>query len=122
MLFQLLVSGRRLVFCPIVLIILTCWLLRNVRQVIRRRAAPGGNATHLSRIKRIDAQITEVLLLECFAALPSFLPYASELIQDSVTCKWDKSPFEVAWENIIFAMVRLFTYVFYGSRDRKSVV
>ena len=144
MLLWLLISGRRLVFyqmiegscdvpsgayepidtyvdaviagiCPIVSIILSCWLLRNIRQVIRRRAAPGGAATHLSRIQRVDAQLTKVLLLESVVALTSFLPYAAEIIYDSVTQKWDKSPLDVAWENVIVAIVRLFTYVFYGS-------
>jgi hypothetical protein len=101
--------------CPIVLILLGCRLLRNVRQVIRRQAAAGGAAIHLSRIQRLDAQLTTVLLLESVIALNSFLPYAAEIIFNSISSEWDKSPLDVAWENVISAIIRLLTYVFYGS-------
>ena len=62
---------------PVILI--TTWLctVRNVRHVARRRTTICGAASqvaniNLSYIEQIDGQITTMLLLQSFVAIPSF--------------------------------------------------
>jgi hypothetical protein len=78
--FEAMMSG---VCPPIILLILGCLLMRNVRAVARRQVvpivgAPQINNTNQTYIQQIDAQITTMLLLQSFIAIPSFLPYGAQ--------------------------------------------
>lgn len=107
---------------PIILFILGCVLLRNVRQVVQRRVQPvNGPSTvpqlviHPSAIQQIDTQITKMLLLQSFVAMPSFLPYGAQNLYSTITQDMYKSPLRLAWESIIIEIIRLFSYFFYSS-------
>ena len=107
---------------PIILFILGLVLLRNVRQVVHRRVLPGNNNTAnpqsaipLTSIQQIDTQITKMLLLQSFVALPSFLPYGAQNLYSTITQDFYKSPLRLAWEAIVIEIIRLFSYFFYST-------
>ena len=115
--FEVIMSGM----CPpVVLLTLGFALLRSVRQVIHRRIAPAGvanpgPAVSTSYIQQIDAQITTMILLQSFVAIPSFLPYGAQNLYTTISQGWYKSPLRLAWENVIIETIRLFSYVFYST-------
>ena len=105
---------------PVLLLTLGCLLLRNVRQVAQRRvqavlAAPRVANINPSYIEQIDGQITTMLLLQSFVAIPSFLPFGAQNLYSSITDGWYKSPLRLAWENVIIETIRLFSYLFYST-------
>ncbi|CAF1139666.1 unnamed protein product [Adineta steineri] len=106
---------------PILFITLGSLLLRNVRSVSRRRVMPSvGNGLHvatvnLSLIQQIDAQLSNMILLQSFVAVPSFLPFGAQNLYSSITLYWNKAPLYVAYENIFVELIRLFSYLFYST-------
>ncbi len=114
--FEVIMSG---VVPPILFITLGSLLLRNVRSVARRRVAPGGGAQsapgNLSLIQQIDAQLSTMILLQTFVAIPSFLPYGAQNLYSSITLYWNKTPLYTAYENIFVELIRLFSYLFYST-------
>ena len=111
--FEVILSG---ICPPIILVVLGSLLLRSVRQVIHRRVGPSGAiASNLSQIQQIDAQLTRMLLLQSFVAIPSFVPYGAQNLYSSITQNWYKSPLRIAWDNVIIETIRLFSYVFYST-------
>jgi hypothetical protein len=115
--FEAIMSG---VAPPVILLTLGFLLLRNVREVARRRVAPVTTApqaisAHLSHIQQIDGQLTNMLLLQSFVAIPSFIPYGAQNLYSSITEGWYKSPLRIAWENVIIELIRLFSYLFYST-------
>jgi len=114
--FEVIMSG---VVPPILFMTLGCLLLRNVRSVARRRVAPGGAAQgapgNLSLIQQIDAQLSTMILLQTFVAIPSFLPYGAQNLYSSITLNWHKSPLYTAYENVFVELIRLFSYLFYST-------
>ncbi|CAF1157325.1 unnamed protein product [Rotaria sp. Silwood1] len=105
---------------PTVLLILGCALLRNVRQVGHRRVMPTSTssrapAVNLSYIQQMDAQLTKMLLLQSFVAIPSFFPFGAQNLYSSITEDWYKSPLRIAWENVFIELIRLFSYLFYST-------
>ena len=115
--FEVIMSG----LCPPVLLItLGCLLLKNVRNVAQRRVAPVAAVpqtinVNQSYIQQIDAQLTTMLVLQSFVAIPSFIPYGAQNLYSSVTVDWYKSPLRLAWENVIIETIRLLSYVFYNT-------
>lgn len=112
--FEVIVSG---IFPPIIVILLGCALLHNVRQVVQRRIVPATIAipnppTQSSSIEHIDSQITKMLFLQSLVAIPSFLLYGAQITYSSVTEGWYKSPEFSAWETIFVEFIRLGSYVF----------
>jgi hypothetical protein len=115
--FEAMMSG---VCPPIILLILGCLLMRNVRAVARRQVvpivgAPQINNTNQTYIQQIDAQITTMLLLQSFIAIPSFLPFGAQDLYSSITLNWYKSPLRLAWESVFIQLIRLFSYLFYST-------
>ena len=115
--FEVIVSG---VCPPIILLVLGSMLLRSVRQIIHRRVLPSGAipqavGNNLSQIQQIDAQLTRMLLLQSFVAIPSFIPYGAQNLYSSITQNWYKSPLRAAWDNVIIEIIRLLSYVFYST-------
>ena len=116
--FEVIMSGF---FPPIFIITIGCLLVRNVRQIGRRRLALNAtgsstnNGSSQSYIQQIDTQLTTMLLLQCFVAIPSFIPFGVQNFYSSITQTWDKSPLRLAWENVIIELIRLFSYVFYNT-------
>jgi len=115
--FEAMMSG---VCPPIILITLGCLLLRNVRAVARRQVVPIVGApqiinTNQSHIQQIDAQLTKMVLLQSFIAIPSFLPYGAQNLYSSITLEWYKSPLRLAWDNVFIQLIRLFSYLFYST-------
>ena len=115
--FEVIMSG---IVPPVVLIICGCFLLRSVRAVARRRIVPAGITpqsinTNLSYIQQIDGQLTAMILLQSFVAIPSFLPFGAQNLYSSISENWYKSPLRLAWENIIIEIIRLFSYLFYST-------
>jgi hypothetical protein len=122
--FEVIMSG---IWPPVLLITLGCLLLKNVRQVAQRRVAPATGApqatnANLSYIQQIDAQMTKMLLLQSFVAIPSFLPYGAQNLYSSLTGDWYKSPLRLAWENVIIELIRLFSYLFYSTSFYVSLI
>ncbi|CAF4028863.1 unnamed protein product [Rotaria sordida] len=68
-----------------------------------------------SYIQQIDAQLTKMLLLQSFVAIPSFFPFGAQNLYSSITEDWYKSSLRVAWENVIIELIRLFSYLFYST-------
>jgi hypothetical protein len=112
--FEAIMSG---VVPPILFMTLGCLLLRNVRSVTRRRVVHGvgaqGAPGKLSAIQQIDAQLSTMILLQSFVAVPSFLPYGAQNLYSSITLYWNKSPIYTAYENVFVELIRLFSYLFY---------
>lgn len=107
---------------PITLIILGCLLLHNVRDVARRRIAPTGvaaaaaaNQPSPSYIHQIDMQLSTMLFLQSFMAIPSFVPFGAQNLYTSITRDWYKSPLRLAWEDVIIETIRLASYLFYST-------
>ncbi|CAF1003305.1 unnamed protein product [Rotaria sp. Silwood1] len=115
--FEAIMSG---VCPPVVLLILGCALLRNVRQVVHRRIQPTGIVSQALAvspyyIQQIDAQLTNMLLLQSFVAIPSFFPYGAQNLYSNITEDWYKSPLRLAWETVFIELIRLFSYLFYST-------
>ena len=115
--FEVVVTG---ICPPIILAVLGSLLLRSVRKVMLRRVAPSSTVpqapgNNLSQIQQIDAQLTRMLLLQTFVAIPSFIPYGAQNIYSSITQNWYKSPLRIAWDNVIIETIRLFSYLFYST-------
>ncbi|UJR32897.1 hypothetical protein I4U23_020358 [Adineta vaga] len=118
--FEVIMSGM---VPPILLILLGCLLLRNVRDVARRRIAPADGTLTTSQsnnakflyIQQIDAQIATTLLLQSFVAIPSFIPFGFQNLYTSITRSWYKSPLQLAYEDIIIEIIRLLSYIFYST-------
>ena len=115
--FEVVVAG---VCPPTIIMVLGILLLRSVRQVLRRRVVPSGVTTqtgnsHPSHIQQIDAQLTRMILLQSFVAIPSFIPYGAQNVYSSITQNWYKSPLRIAWENVVIESIRLLSYIFYSS-------
>lgn len=112
--FEVVISG----LCPpIIVLVLGCGLLRNVRQVVHRRVVPvivtiQKPNGHLSSIHNADAQITTMLLLQSLVVIPSFFLYGAQITYSSVTEGWDKSSERLAWENVFIEFIRLGSYIF----------
>lgn len=122
--FEAMMSG---VCPPIMLLTLGCLLLRNVRKVGQGRVGPAVTApqtinANLSYIQQIDRQLTKMLLLQSFIAIPSFLPYGAQIIYSSISANWHKSPLRLAWENVFIEMIRLFSYLFYSTSFYVSLI
>ncbi|CAF0989642.1 unnamed protein product [Adineta steineri] len=105
---------------PILLITLGCLLLRNVRGVVHRRIVPAGVVsqpinTNLSHIQQIDSQLTAMILLQSFVAIPSFIPFGAQNLYTSLSRGWYKTPLRLAWEDVIIETIRLFSYLFYST-------
>jgi hypothetical protein len=115
--FEAIMSG----LCPPTIIItLGCLLLRNVRSVTQRQVALVATVAQTidrnqSHMQQIDAQLTKMLLLQSFVAIPSFLPYGAQNLYSSITLNWYKSPMRLAWENVFIELIRLFSYLFYST-------
>ncbi|CAF1077075.1 unnamed protein product [Adineta ricciae] len=115
--FEVIMSG---VVPPILFITLGCLLLRNVRIVARRRVAVAGvppttSTKNSLQIQQIDSQLSVMITLQSFVAIPSFLPFGAQNLYSSITRYWPKSPLYAAWENIIIETIRLFSYLFYST-------
>lgn len=108
---------------PILFITLGCLLLRNVRSVARRRVAPGAAGTggpqttsvSNSLIQQIDSQLSTMILLQSFVAIPSFVPFGAQNLYTSITRYWIKTPYYLSYENIFVELIRLFSYLFYST-------
>jgi hypothetical protein len=115
--FEAIMSG---VVPPILFIILGSLLLKNVRQVARRRVAPTGPVSraaikNLTHIQQIDSQLSTMILLQSFIAIPSFLPFGAQNLYTSITLYWYKPPLYLAYENLFVELIRLFSYLFYST-------
>ncbi len=53
--------------------------------------------------------------MQSFIAIPSFLPYGSQIIYSNITEYWYKSPLRIAVENVIIEIIRLFSYLFFST-------
>ncbi len=115
--FEAIMSG----LCPPTIIItLGCFLLRNVRSVAQRQVTfvPTVSQTtdrNQLYMQQIDIQLTKMLLLQSFVAIPSFLPFGAQNLYSSITLTWHKSPMRLAWENVFIELIRLFSYLFYST-------
>ena len=115
--FEVVVAG---VCPPTILIVLGILLLRSVRQIVHRRVAPSAVTaqvanSHPSHIQQIDTQLTRMILLQSFVAIPSFIPYGAQNVYSSITQNWYKSPLRIAWENVAIETIRLLSYIFYST-------
>lgn len=115
--FEIIVSA---VCPPILLIILGILLLKSVKQIAQRRIIPAVSfvpARNVNQryINKIDGQITTMLILQIFIAVPSFLLGGCQLIYSNTTEYWDKTPLQVAWENLLYEIIRLLFFAFYST-------
>jgi hypothetical protein len=85
------------------------------RQVTVVATVPQTTDRNQSHMQQIDAQLTRMLLLQSFVAIPSFLPYGAQNLYSSITLNWYKSPMRLAWENVFVELIRLFSYLFYST-------
>ncbi len=115
--FEAIMSG----LCPPTIIItLGFLLLRNVRSVAQRRVTVVPTVSQTTDrnqlyMQQIDAQLTRMLLLQSFVAIPSFLPFGAQNLYSSITLNWYKSPMRLAWDNVFIELIRLFSYLFYST-------
>ena len=110
--FQALVSA---VAPCLVMPILAVLLLRSIRSVVRRRVVPTATMTTPSMMQQMDNRVKISLLLECLIATITYVPYAIELIYSNLTERQLKSPWRVAWENVLVELIHLLSYVFFAS-------
>jgi len=112
--FEVIMSG----LCPpIVLITLGYLLLKNVRKISKNQVIPIGITIQQQPryIQQVDLQLTRMVLLQSFIAIPSFIPFGLQNLYTSIALSWYKPPLYQAWENIIVEVIRLFSYVFYST-------
>jgi len=115
--FEAIMSG---ICPPTIIITLGFLLLRNVRSLAQRQVTVVptlSQTTDRNQLytQQIDAQLTRMLLLQSFVAIPSFLPYGAQILYSSITMNWYKSPMRLAWENVFVELIRLFSYLFYST-------
>ena len=84
--------------------------LRRVRRTSRRRVQPLAAVT-LTRLTRIERQLTSVLFLQMITCIFSSIPYCVQSIYESVTQAVTKSPFRQAQENLFLQIARLTFYI-----------
>jgi hypothetical protein len=85
------------------------------RRIAPTGIVPQGTTGNLTQIQQIDSQLTTMLLLQSFAAIPSFIPFGAQNLYSNITQNWYKSPLRLAWENVIIETIRLFSYLFYST-------
>jgi hypothetical protein len=121
---QVLVSS----FLPsIAMPILSILLVRNVRDMIRRRGPPVNNLSAMvkstnSIIHHMDTQLTRMLVLESVIAGITYFPYGIQLIYSDISHQWYKSPLRVALESVLIESIHLASYVFFASSFYVSFV
>jgi len=74
---------------PIILFLLAYLLMKSVQNSIQRRITPAnierrGTSQNLIFLRKMDKQLTYMLLLQTLVAIPSFFPYAAELILHTI--------------------------------------
>lgn len=99
----------------------------SVRRIVQRRVVPvvtinESSTANQSAIRKIDAQLTVMLLANIIVAMISFLPYAAHLVYVNITENWSKSPLRVAWETVIIETIRLLSYIFFSSPFYVSII
>ncbi|CAF1237288.1 unnamed protein product [Rotaria magnacalcarata] len=88
--------------------------LKNVRRNRSQRINPIP-ATFLTRMARIDNQLTSVLLFQIIVTIISSMPYCIQRIYDSLTEKVIKTEYRRAQEYLFLQIVRLLFYFNYIS-------
>jgi hypothetical protein len=63
-----------------------------------------------------------MLLLQTLVAIPSFFPYAAELIYINITHNWKKSPERLAWESVFAETTHLLSYTFFTTQFYVSLI
>jgi hypothetical protein len=111
----------------IVMFILAYLLIKNVREVSRRRIVPAnGNPIIINSrktiIHQIDAQLTIMLTLESLITIITYAPYATQLIYANITQNWSKTPLRLAWESVFTELIHLFSYVFFATSFYVSII
>ncbi|CAF3214797.1 unnamed protein product [Rotaria sp. Silwood2] len=115
--FEVIMSG----LCPpIILLVLGTLLIRSIRRVMYRRVVPIGGVADKTIINRsvlqqIDAQLSVMVLMQTFTAIPSFVPYGTELLYSNLSQNWYKSPLRRAWEAVVIETIHLLSYFFFST-------
>ncbi len=102
-------------------------LLRNVREVSRRRIVPVNVEPIIINSKKtiidqMDTQLTIMLTSESLITIVTYIPYASQLTYANITQYWFKTPLQLAWESVFTELIHLFSYVFFATSFYVSII
>ncbi|CAF2064257.1 unnamed protein product [Rotaria magnacalcarata] len=112
---------------PIMMVVLTYFLLKSVRGVIQRQIFPVNNrivvnVAHRSVLQQMDSRLTLMLLLQSIIAIITYVPFAIELIYSNVTQNRSKSSLRLAQEKVFIEFARLLSYTFFASSFYVSII
>lgn len=91
-----------------------CLTLRNLRRIRQQRIHPVPN-TLVTRMARVDRQLTSILFLHIIICLISSIPYCIQCIYENLTGGQIKTPERLAQEYLFLQVVRLAFYFNYIS-------
>lgn len=106
---------------PIAILVLSTLIIRNVRAVVHhhhtRTLMPmiGQTKNKISRLQKLDHQLTSILLIQLGVSFISFLPYSSELLYATLSHNIRKSDLYLSWEYLIIEFIHLSSYIFYST-------
>lgn len=102
---------------PVILLVLGILLTRTIRNTMGRQVAPVNDNSNNRRIlKQIDAQLSIMILMQTLTAIPSFIPYGSQLLYANITQYSYKTPLRIAVESVVTEIIHLLSYFFFGAR------
>ena len=88
--------------------------LKNLRQTQRRRVNPLSQ-TVVTRMAKIDHQLTSMLFLQIIIAIISSVPFCVQSIYNNLTLTIEKTTYRQAQENLSLQIVRVAFYLNYVS-------
>ena len=109
---------------PMAILVLSTLIIRNVRSVVHhhtqindRSVAPiiGQKRSKISRLQKLDHQLTSILLIQLGVSFISFLPYSSELLYATLSHHIRKSDLYLSWEQVCIEFIHLSSYIFYST-------
>lgn len=111
---------------PIIILIIGSLIIRNIRLMVTR-SVQSINEKSLSieekrkrnvcRLKKLDRQLTRILLIQLSLSFISFLPYSSELFYLKLTQNLVKSNIYLSWEYVFIQFSHLCSYIFYSTNS-----
>ena len=102
------------------MVILAYFLIKNVREISRRRIIPANNRPKI--IHQMDTRLTIMLISESLITIVTYVPYASQLTYANITQNWSKSLLWLAWENTFTQLIHLMSYVFFATSFYVSII
>lgn len=109
---------------PLAILMISAMIIRNIRLVVncgiqstnqRLLSIEENSKTKVFRLKKLDNQLTFILLIQLGISFISFLSYSSELLYTTFSKNFIKSSIYLSWENMFMQFIHLSSYIFYST-------